>query len=56
MTHARGDADYMGGPFVSVFVVTLDDASPEELLSGPMRFCDGLHNNWANPPSDVRHL
>jgi hypothetical protein len=55
-THARGDADYMGGPFVSVFVATLDDVSPEELLSGPIRYSDGLHNNWMNPPADVRHL
>jgi len=56
LTHAKGDADYMGGPYVSVFVATLDDASVEELLSGPMRFYDGLHNNWLNPPPDVRHL
>ena len=56
LTHARGDADYMGGAYVSVFVATLDDVSPEELLSGPMRFYDGLHNNWSNPPPDVRHL
>ncbi len=56
LTHAKGEADYMGGPFVSVFVNTLDDASPEELVSGPIRFCDGLHNNWMNPPADIRHL
>ena len=30
-THERGDADYMGGPFVGVFVAALDDATPEEL-------------------------
>ncbi len=41
---------------VNVFVTTLDDASPEELLSGPIRFCNGLHNNWASPPPDIRHL
>jgi hypothetical protein len=55
-THARGDADYMGGPFVCVFVATLDDASVEELLSGPTRYSDGLNNNWMNPPPDIRHL
>ncbi|HEV2270925.1 MAG TPA: GFA family protein [Steroidobacteraceae bacterium] len=55
-THARGDADYMGGPFVGVFVATLDDASPEELLSGPVRYYDGLHNNWGNPPAETGHL
>jgi hypothetical protein len=56
LTHARGDAEYMGGPFVSVFVATLDEVSPEELLSGPIRYSDGLHNNWANPPSVTGHL
>jgi hypothetical protein len=56
LTHGRVIGDYMGGPLVSVFVTTLDDVSPEELLSGPMRFSDGLHNNWSNPPADVRHL
>ena len=56
LTHARGDADYMGGPFVCVFVATLDDAAPEELLSGPIRYSDGLHNNWTQPPSETRHL
>lgn len=55
-THARGNADYMGGPFVSVFIATLDDASPEELLSGPIRYSDGLHNNWTHPPAEIRHL
>jgi hypothetical protein len=56
LTHARGDAEYMGGPFVCVFVTTLDDASPEELLSGPIRYSDGLHNNWTNAPAESRHL
>jgi hypothetical protein len=46
----------MGGAFVCVFVATLDDVSPDELLSGPMRFSDGLHNNWMNAPEDVRYL
>ena len=55
-THARGEADYMGGSFVCVFVATLDDASPEELLSGPIRYSDGLHDNWTQPPAQIGHL
>jgi len=55
-THATGDADYMGGAFVQVFVATLDDATPDELLSGPVRYSDGRHNDWMQPPSDIRHL
>jgi hypothetical protein len=56
LTHARGDAEYMGGPFVCVFVTTLDDASPEELFSGPIRYSDGLHNDWTHAPAETRHL
>jgi len=56
LTHSRGDADYMGGPFVTVFVATLDDASPEELLSGPVRYSNGRDNDGRNPPEDVHHL
>ena len=55
-THARGNAPYMGGAFITVFVSTLDDASPAELLSGKINFADGLHNNWANAPDEIRHL
>jgi hypothetical protein len=56
ITHARGNADYAGGPFVQVCVATLDDATPDELLSGPIRYSNGLHNDWMKPPSDIRHL
>ncbi len=55
-THARGNAPYMGGAFVTVFVATLDDASPDELMSGKINFADGLGNNWTNPPEEIRHL
>ncbi len=55
-THGTGDADYMGGPFVSVLVNTLDTASAEELASAPVRFSDGRNNNWQNPPAETRHL
>jgi hypothetical protein len=55
-THGTGDADYMGGPFVSVFVNTLDNVSPEEFVAAPVRYSDGLHNNWQNPPAETRYL
>jgi len=55
-THSTGDADYMGGPFVAVSVNTLDEVSPEVFAGAPVRYSDGLHNNWQNPPSETRYL
>jgi hypothetical protein len=41
---------------IDQFVSTLDDVSADELLSGPIRCSDGLHDSWANPPAETRHL
>jgi hypothetical protein len=56
ITHATGDAAWMGGPFVSVFVNTLDDVDPAELAAAPVRYADGLHDNWMNPPKEISIL
>ncbi|WP_447729980.1 GFA family protein [Pseudoxanthomonas suwonensis] len=45
-----------GGAFVSVQVNTLDDAGIDELLSGPLRYANGLHDDWMNPPADIRAM
>ena len=55
-THELGDADYMGGPFVGVFVATLDAVTPEEFANTPVRYSDGLHDNWQNPPAETAYL
>jgi hypothetical protein len=55
-THGAGSADYMGGDFVSIFLSSLDDIEPQELIAAPVRYSDGLNNNWQNAPAETRHL
>ena len=54
----RSDVPEMGviGARVLIQVATLDDASPEELVSGPVRYVDGRHDNFWNTPAETRHL
>lgn len=52
----RGYVEEIGGAYVSIQVACLDDATPEELLSGPVKYADGRHNNWWNVPEETRHL
>ena len=54
--YATGDAEWMGGPFVTVYISSLDDATPEELAATPVRYADGLNNNWNNPPAITSYL
>lgn len=42
--------------YVSVAVSSLDDVDPTELAEAPVRYADGLHDNWWNPPAETRHL
>lgn len=55
-THATGNADYMGGEFVAVFLSSLDDAQEAELANAPVRYCDGRDNNWQNAPAETGYL
>jgi hypothetical protein len=55
-THEIGTADYMGGDFVGVFLSTLDDIAPEQLVAAPVRYSDGRNNNWGNAPGYIDHL
>jgi hypothetical protein len=52
----RGYVEQIGGHYVSVSVACLDDASPAELLLGPIRYADGLNNDWPATPAETRHL
>lgn len=53
---SHGNIPELGGAFVSVQLSVLDDATEEELIAAPLTWCDGLNNNWWNPPAEVRHL
>jgi hypothetical protein len=52
----RGHLDAMGGDFYSVSLACLEDADPADLIAAPVRYSDGLHNNWMSPPDETRHL
>jgi len=51
-----GHIPEIGGNYVSINVACLDDLEPAELLAAPVRYMDGLHDNWWNPPGETRHL
>ncbi|MEF2070604.1 GFA family protein [Consotaella aegiceratis] len=55
-THSHGRLDHVGGEFVVVQVAALDDLAVEVLLAAPLRYADGLHDNWQNPPDETRYL
>jgi hypothetical protein len=52
----RGHLDVMGGDFYSVSLACLEDADPSELIAAPVRYPDGLLNNWMSSPEETRHL
>ncbi len=54
--YTLGHIPEAGGDFLSVQVNTLDDASVDELMSGPLRYADGRNDNWMQPPAETRHL
>ena len=51
-----GELDAMGGGFYALNVACLDGVSPEQLLSLPVRYENGLHDDWDNEPSETRYL
>lgn len=52
----HGHLEQVGGDYVAIQVATLDDATPEELLSGKINYTDGRNNAWWNVPEETRHL
>jgi len=46
----------MGGDFFCVNVACLDGVEPRELAAAPIRYEDGAHDDWANPPPVTGYL
>lgn len=51
-----GNTPEIGGDYVAVRLASLDDATPEDLLSGPIRFANGRDNDWWREPEETWHL
>jgi hypothetical protein len=55
-TFGRGHVKEIGGDYVAIQLATLDDVDVQELISAPVRYADGRHDNWADSPAETRHL
>ena len=52
----HGYVEQIGGDYVSVKVLALDDAPLDEILAAPVRYANGRDNAWWDPPAETRHL
>ncbi len=52
----KGNIPEAGGEFVSINVSCLDGVDPKLLSGAPVRYFDGLNNNWWNKPELIAHL
>jgi hypothetical protein len=55
-TFNRGHVPAIGGDYVAVQVLSLDDLDVAELLAAPIRIGDGRYNEWGRVPAEHRHL
>ena len=51
---ARGGQESQKDAFIAVPVTSLDDADPDELAAAPVRYVDGRHDHFDQPPADTR--
>ena len=52
----RGELEVLGGRYVSVNLVCLDDVEPETMAQVPIRYFNGRDNDWFSEPAVTRHL
>jgi len=55
-TPARGELQAMGGAFYAIQIPLLDGVDPDELAAAPIRYVDGRHDHFDQPPADIRFL
>jgi hypothetical protein len=53
---SHGYVEAIGGEYRSVSIATLDGVDPSELAAIPVRYTDGLNNNWFEKPAETRRL
>lgn len=51
-----GEDPSFGGRFYTPKVLCLDGVDIEEVMSAPIHYVDGLHDNFTQPPAERRHL
>lgn len=49
-------SDWNPAERVAISVAAFDDIEPAALVAAPVTYCDGLHDNWWQPPVETRHL
>ena len=55
-THTHVVRPERGEDYVLVQIAAFDDLPLDEVLAAPLTIVDGLHENWAAPPQETRHL
>ena len=55
-THGEGYLEILGGAYVSVNLATIEGIEKSDFVNAPIRYADGLNNNWMNEPQEKRHL
>jgi len=46
----------MDSAHICIHLAALDDLPMDYLITAPIRYMGGLHDNWWNPPTEARHL
>lgn len=52
----KGYVEEIGGDYVSIFLSTLDNVTPQELIDAPVKYFDGRNDSWWTAPAETRHL